>query len=111
MHGEKILCETIEGIQHVMGADLDRVTVERAVVGLFFTDVKLDTGVAGPTVGLFPDGFLRRGVDVMGGIQVTAPDAFLDILAEGGSGYHFFSKSAEKIVLIRRHGIQLTRAA
>jgi hypothetical protein len=47
MHGETILSETIEGIQHVMGADLDRVTVERAVVGLFFTGVKLDTGVAG----------------------------------------------------------------
>jgi uncharacterized protein len=26
---------------------LDRITVERAVVGLFFTGVKLDTGVTG----------------------------------------------------------------
>lgn len=47
MHGDAILAETIEGIQHVTGADLDRVTVERAVVGLFFTGVKLDTGAAG----------------------------------------------------------------
>jgi uncharacterized protein len=47
----------------------------------------------------------------MGGIQVTAPDAFLDVLAEGGSGYHFFGKSAEKIVLVRRQASQLTRAA
>ena len=58
--------------------------------------------VVGPTVGLLPDAFLRRGVDVLGGIRVTAPDAFLDVLAEGGSGYHFFGRSAEKVVLMRR---------
>jgi uncharacterized protein (DUF4213/DUF364 family) len=57
--------------------------------------------VVGPTVGLLPDAFLRRGVDVLGGIRVTAPDAFLDVLAEGGSGYHFFGRSAEKVVLMR----------
>jgi uncharacterized protein (DUF4213/DUF364 family) len=58
--------------------------------------------VVGPTVGLLPDAFLRRGVDVLGGIRVTAPDAFLDVLAEGGSGYHFFGRSAEKVVLMRQ---------
>jgi len=63
--------------------------------------------VVGPTVGLLPDAFWRRGVDVLGGIRVTAPDAFLDVLAEGGSGYHFFGRSAEKVVLMR----QATRAA
>lgn len=56
--------------------------------------------LVGPTVGLLPDAFLRRGVDILGGVRVTAPDAFLDVLAEGGSGYHFFGKSAEKIVLM-----------
>lgn len=63
--------------------------------------------VVGPTVGLLPDAFLRRGADVLGGIRVTAPDAFLDVLAEGGSGYHFFGRSAEKVVLMR----QTTHAA
>ena len=58
--------------------------------------------VVGPTVGLLPDAFLRRGVDVLGGIRVTAADAFLDVLAEGGSGYHFFGRSAEKVVLMRQ---------
>jgi Putative heavy-metal chelation len=57
--------------------------------------------MVGPTVGLYPDAFLRRGVDVLGGVRVTAPDAFLDVLAEGGSGYHFFGRSAEKVVLVR----------
>jgi uncharacterized protein len=57
--------------------------------------------VVGPTVGLLPDAFLRRGANVLGGIRITAPDAFLDVLAEGGSGYHFFGRSAEKIILMR----------
>jgi hypothetical protein len=26
---------------------------------------------------------------------------FLDLLAEGGSGYHFFGRSAEEVVLVR----------
>jgi uncharacterized protein (DUF4213/DUF364 family) len=55
--------------------------------------------VVGPTVGLVPDAFLRRGCDVLGSIRVTDADAFLDTLAEGGSGYHFFGRSADKIVL------------
>jgi hypothetical protein len=35
-------------------------------------------------------------------VRVTAPDAFLDVLMEGGSAYHFFGRSAEKVVLMRR---------
>jgi uncharacterized protein len=66
--------------------------------------------VVGPTVGLLPDALLRRGVDVLGGIRINAPDAFLDVLAEGGSGYHFFGRSAEKVVLIRR-AMQVTQRA
>lgn len=58
--------------------------------------------VVGPTVGLVPDPYLRRGCDILGSIQVTRPDEFLDMLGEGGSGYHFFGKSAHKIVLRAR---------
>jgi uncharacterized protein (DUF4213/DUF364 family) len=57
--------------------------------------------VVGPTVGMLPDAFLARGADVLGAIRIREPDAFLDLLAEGGSGYHFFGRSAEKIVLVR----------
>lgn len=67
--------------------------------------------VVGPTVGLLPDAFLRRGVDVLGGIRITAPDEFLDVLAEGGSGYHFFGRSAEKVVLVRQATPMAQRAA
>jgi len=67
--------------------------------------------LVGPTVGLVPDAFLRRGVDVLGGVRVTAPDAFLNVLTEGGSGYHFFGRSAEKVVLVRRAAAQTSRVA
>lgn len=58
--------------------------------------------IVGPTVGMLPDAFLARGADVLGGVRITEPDEFLDVLAEGGSGYHFFGRSAQKIVLARR---------
>lgn len=57
--------------------------------------------VVGPTVTLVPDAFFRRGCHILGGVVITEPDAFLDVLAEGGSGYHFFGKSARKVVLRR----------
>jgi uncharacterized protein (DUF4213/DUF364 family) len=58
--------------------------------------------IVGPTVGMLPDAFLARGADILGCVRITAPDAFLGLLAEGGSGYHFFGRSAQKLVLARR---------
>jgi uncharacterized protein (DUF4213/DUF364 family) len=66
--------------------------------------------VVGPTVGLLPDAFLARGADYLGGVKITQPDEFLDLLAEGGSGYHFFGRVAEKVVLARR-GLAAAKAA
>src|SRR5215472_6825717 len=42
-----ILAETIAAIGGILGHDLDAIRVERVVVGLFFTGVKLDNGIAG----------------------------------------------------------------
>src|SRR3984893_16926979 len=58
--------------------------------------------VVGPTVGLLPDAFLNRGVDVLGIVRITEPDAFLDVLAEGGGPPDFLGRSAQKVVLVRR---------
>ena len=58
--------------------------------------------MVGPTVTMLPDAFLRRGADVLGTVRITAPEEFLDILAEGGSGYHFLGRSAQKLVLVRK---------
>jgi uncharacterized protein (DUF4213/DUF364 family) len=55
--------------------------------------------VVGPTVSMLPDAFYRRGVTSLGGIAVTKPDLLLDTLNEAGSGYHFYGKSAERLVV------------
>lgn len=61
-----------------------------------------DILVTGPTAGMIPDVFFKRGVTVMGGILVTKPDELLDVISEGGSGYHFFGKSAERTVIYNK---------
>jgi len=61
--------------------------------------------MVGPTVSLLPDAFLRRGASILGTVRITEPDEFLETLAEGGSGYHFLGRSAQKVVLVRRQAI------
>jgi uncharacterized protein len=67
--------------------------------------------IVGPTVGMLPDAFFARGADTLGCVRITDADGFLDLLAEGGSGYHFFGRSAQKIVLARRAPASAVRAA
>lgn len=57
--------------------------------------------VVGPTASMLPGAFFRRGVRAVGGIIATHADALLDLLAEAGSGYHFFGASAEKVIIRR----------
>src|SRR5438128_12477513 len=45
--GTPMLRETVAMIREILGPDLDRIAVERAVVGIFFTGVKLSNGIAG----------------------------------------------------------------
>jgi uncharacterized protein (DUF4213/DUF364 family) len=58
--------------------------------------------VVGPTVGMLPDAFLRRGADILGSVRITEPDTFLDVLAEGGGAPDFLGRSAQKVALVRR---------
>ena len=57
--------------------------------------------VIGPTASMLPDAFFSRGVTAIGGIIVTKADELLDIISEGGSGYHFFGKYAERTIIKR----------
>jgi len=57
--------------------------------------------VTGPTASMLPDAFFAHGTTLMGGILVTKPDELLDVISEGGSGYHFFGRSAERLVIRR----------
>ncbi|WP_298211280.1 DUF364 domain-containing protein [Acidovorax sp.] len=58
-----------------------------------------EAAVIGPTATLVCEPYARRGVTVVGGTRVLHPDALLDVLAEGGSGYHFFGKTVERVNL------------
>jgi uncharacterized protein (DUF4213/DUF364 family) len=83
----------------ITGATLVNNTLEQL---LAFARPDARVTVVGPTVGMLPGAFLARGADVLGCVRITEPDEFLDLLAEGGSGYHFFGRSAQKLVLARR---------
>lgn len=92
----------------ITGTTLLNDTLE-GLLGLCRRDARVV--VIGPTVSLMPDAYLRRGVDILGSIRVTAADEFLDVLSEGGSGYHFFGRSADKVVLMRRSAGGVRNAA
>lgn len=55
--------------------------------------------IGGPTVSMIPDAFFSRGVTAIGGDIVTRPDELLSTIMQGGSGYHFFGTSADKILI------------
>ena len=58
-----------------------------------------EAAVVGPTATLLAQPYARRGVTVLGGTRVRDPDTLLDLLAEGGSGLHFFGKSVDRVTL------------
>lgn len=60
---------------------------------------KTQIAIIGPTATLYAEPFFKRGVTHVGGTRVLKPDALLDVLAEGGSGYHFFEKTVERVTL------------
>jgi uncharacterized protein (DUF4213/DUF364 family) len=55
--------------------------------------------ISGPTASMLPDALFARGTTLMGGVIATASDDLLDVISQGGSGYHFFGRSAEKLVI------------
>nr|WP_241091685.1 DUF364 domain-containing protein [Campylobacter showae] len=57
--------------------------------------------VVGPTVSMSPKTLFDRGVSYVGGVYTTHADELLDVIAQAGSGYHFFGKFAEKFVMSR----------
>jgi len=58
-----------------------------------------EIAIIGPTASMLPDVLFERGVRVVGGVWVKKPDELLDVLAAGGSGYHFFDNLAPSIVI------------
>jgi len=58
-----------------------------------------EIALIGPTASMLPDPLFDRGVRLVGGVWVKQPDELLDVLAAGGSGYHFFDALADRIVI------------
>ncbi len=58
-----------------------------------------EIAVVGPTASMLPDALFESGARVVGGVWVKKPDELLDVLAAGGSGYHFFDRLAPRIVI------------
>jgi uncharacterized protein len=60
-----------------------------------------EVAVIGPSASLLPEPLFRRGVRIVGGVWVRRTDQLLDVLAAGGSGYHFFGSLATRTVIER----------
>lgn len=85
-------------------ADLIVITATTLINGtldhiLEITNPEAKVIVLGPTASLIPQAFFKRGVDILGGDVITDPNKMLDTLAEGGSGYHLYGHSAERVVV------------
>ncbi|HWQ66476.1 MAG TPA: DUF364 domain-containing protein [Methanospirillum sp.] len=57
--------------------------------------------IIGPTATMLPESFFLRNVSMVAGNRVIDPDEILDVLVEGGSGYHFYGHSSQKIIIQR----------
>ncbi|MNZ95527.1 hypothetical protein D3C78_1146820 [compost metagenome] len=55
--------------------------------------------LVGPSVPLLPGPFIKRGVTLLGGVRIRQPQALLELLTEGASGYHFFDDLAQRVTL------------
>jgi uncharacterized protein (DUF4213/DUF364 family) len=80
----------------VTGVTLVNHTLEQ-IVRVARQDAEI--AVIGPTASMLPDALFERGVHVVGGVWVKKPDELLNVLAAGGSGYHFFGNLAPRIVI------------
>lgn len=61
--------------------------------------LRAEAGVIGPTATLIFEPYARRGITVVGGTRILAPDEVLELLTEVGSGDHFFGKTIKRVAL------------
>ncbi|MDI6640482.1 MAG: DUF364 domain-containing protein [Methanocellales archaeon] len=53
--------------------------------------------VLGPTASMLPDPFFERGATIVAGIQITDPNAALDIISHAGGVHDLIGKCARKV--------------
>lgn len=87
------------GVLVITGTTLINGTLE-GILEIARPDTKVV--VVGPTASILPHAFFKRGVDILGGDIITHPQKMLDTLAEGGSGYHLYGHSAERVLVTQK---------
>ncbi|MDN3515468.1 MAG: DUF364 domain-containing protein [Candidatus Brocadia sp.] len=68
-----------------------------------------DIVVVGPTASVYPEPLFKRGVTVLGGVKITNAMKMIHLIGEAGSGYDFFEKCAEKIVIRNKTHLRRTK--
>ncbi|NUO08828.1 MAG: DUF364 domain-containing protein [Candidatus Brocadia sp.] len=68
-----------------------------------------DIVVVGPTASVYPEPLFKRGVTVLGGVKITNAMKMIHLIGEAGSGYDFFEKCAEKIVIRNETHLRRTK--
>lgn len=56
--------------------------------------------VLGPTASMLPDPFFERGATIVAGIQITDPNAALDIISHAGGVHDLIGKCARKVYFL-----------
>ena len=57
--------------------------------------------IIGPTASMIPDAFFQRGINVIAGVRIVDPPSMIEILKQGGSGYHLLTECGERIAFMR----------
>jgi uncharacterized protein len=57
--------------------------------------------VTGPSASILPDILFQNKVSILGAVRITKPDILLDIVSEGGTGFHLFEYCAQKICILK----------
>jgi uncharacterized protein len=56
--------------------------------------------VTGPSGSILPDILFQNNVSILGAVRIAKPDVLLDIVSEGGTGFHLFEYCAQKICIL-----------
>lgn len=68
---------------------------------LKLTNPRATVAVVGPSSGIYPEVLFKRNVDLVGTTRIIDPASVMQVVSEGGAGYHLFRNGAEKITIIR----------
>jgi uncharacterized protein len=58
--------------------------------------------VTGPSGSILPDILFDNNVSIIGAVRIIEPELLLDIVSEGGTGFHLFEYCAKKICILKK---------